>query len=90
MSNESIQNADVLIVGAGIAGLYTAYRMLQKDPSQRIVIIERLNRYGGRLQSDLIEVDEDTKELFRPLSMDLDSIGQESVFTVKEEEVVSE
>jgi hypothetical protein len=31
-------------------------------------------------------VDEDTKELFRPLSMDLDSIGQESVFTVKEEE----
>jgi protoporphyrinogen oxidase len=86
MSNESIQNADVLIVGAGIAGLYTAYRMLQKDPSQRIVIIERLNRYGGRLQSDLIEVDEDTKELFRPLSMDLDSIGQESVFTVKEEE----
>ncbi len=86
MSNESIQNADVLIVGAGIAGLYTAYRMLQKDPSQRIVIIERLNRYGGRLQSDLIEVDEDTKELFRPLSMDLDSIGQKSVFTVKEEE----
>ena len=85
MSDETtIEKADVLIVGAGIAGLYTAWRLLKHDSSQRIVIVERLNRFGGRLQSDLIEVDEKTKELFRPLSGDLASA--EAVYTVKEEE----
>ena len=80
----TVERADVLIVGAGIAGLYTAWRLLKHDPSQRIVIVERLNRFGGRLQSDLIEVDEKMNELFRPLCADPASAG--AVYTVKEEE----
>ncbi|OED44181.1 hypothetical protein AB833_02150 [Chromatiales bacterium (ex Bugula neritina AB1)] len=49
--------ADVVIVGAGIAGLYCAWRLLEQNPSRNIVITERLNRTGGRLQTDLINID---------------------------------
>ncbi len=49
-------DADIVIVGAGISGLYCAYRLLQQDSARRITIVERLNRTGGRLDTDLIEV----------------------------------
>jgi monoamine oxidase len=52
--------ADVVIVGAGISGLYCAYRLVEQDrqqgTSRRITVIERLNRTGGRLDTDLIEI----------------------------------
>ena len=32
--------ADVAIVGAGYTGLWTAYYLLQRDPSLRVVILE--------------------------------------------------
>ncbi len=55
---ESIpDHADLVIVGAGIAGLYCAWRYLEKNPGGRVVVLERLNRPGGRLQTDLIELD---------------------------------
>ena len=41
--NESIQNADVLIVGAGIAGLYTAYE------EERLPSLETTAYWRGRL-----------------------------------------
>jgi len=47
---------DVLIVGAGVSGLYAAWRLLKHDPSQKVTIIERLNRTGGRLDTDLIKI----------------------------------
>jgi monoamine oxidase len=50
------EEADIVIVGAGISGLYCAWRLIQDDPSRRITIIERLNRTGGRLQTDIITV----------------------------------
>ncbi|MEZ4932987.1 MAG: FAD-dependent oxidoreductase [Saprospiraceae bacterium] len=45
---------DILIVGAGVAGLYCAYRLLQKNPNQKIAVVDRLGRTGGRLQTDHI------------------------------------
>lgn len=84
--NTTNNNADIIIVGAGIAGLYSAYRMLKQNPNQKIVLYERLNRFGGRLQSDLIEVDEETKEMFRPLTMDSANARDDKEYTVKEEE----
>lgn len=49
---------DIAIIGAGISGLYCSYRLLNdtKFKDKKIVIIERLNRTGGRLQSDLIPI----------------------------------
>ncbi len=51
--------SDVLIVGAGVSGLYAAWRLLKHNPHQKITIIERLNRTGGRLDTDLIKIKND-------------------------------
>ncbi|WP_163832890.1 FAD-dependent oxidoreductase [Spartinivicinus ruber] len=47
--------ADVVVVGAGMAGLYATWRILRDCPEKSIVILERSHRTGGRLDSDLIE-----------------------------------
>ncbi|MFK8184542.1 MAG: flavin monoamine oxidase family protein [Phormidesmis sp.] len=53
---EETLHADIAIVGAGIAGLYCAWRLVQQDPKLKIIIVERLNRTGGRLDSDIVEI----------------------------------
>jgi uncharacterized protein with NAD-binding domain and iron-sulfur cluster len=50
-------SADVVIVGAGMAGLYTAWRLLTQNPSRRIRLLERLPRTGGRLETDHVLID---------------------------------
>lgn len=55
--NRLPETVDDLIVGAGVSGLYCAWRLLKQDPNRRIAIIDRLNRTGGRLDSDLIRID---------------------------------
>ena len=61
MSNNDLQSipssSDIVIVGAGVSGLYSAWRLLSQDPSRKVVIVERLNRTGGRLDTDLIKID---------------------------------
>ena len=44
-------NADIVIVGAGIAGLRCGIELLRKRPSLRIVILEKYNYTGGRVVS---------------------------------------
>ena len=48
---------DYLIAGSGIAGLYTAYRILKKSPAVKICILEAANHLGGRLHSVHLEED---------------------------------
>ncbi|HLR99952.1 MAG TPA: NAD(P)-binding protein, partial [Mycolicibacillus parakoreensis] len=38
---------DVLIVGAGISGIGAAYRITERNPATRYVILERRARIGG-------------------------------------------
>lgn len=60
-SNRDIpRSADIVIVGAGMAGLYCAWRLLKQDKSRKVVIVDRLNRTGGRLDTDLIPVKDDS------------------------------
>ena len=42
---------DYLIIGAGISGLYTAYRLCKKYPQSKIGILEATSYIGGRLHS---------------------------------------
>jgi protoporphyrinogen oxidase/cytochrome b involved in lipid metabolism len=42
---------DYLIVGAGISGLYTAFKLNQSFPDKKICIIESTEYIGGRLHS---------------------------------------
>lgn len=50
------KKTDILIVGAGVSGLFTAYRLLEQDGNRNVVIVDRLNRTGGRLDSDLVRI----------------------------------
>jgi oxygen-dependent protoporphyrinogen oxidase len=41
----------VVVVGAGVAGLTTAYRLLDADPALEVTLLEGDERAGGRLRS---------------------------------------
>jgi len=55
MSNDP-QQAEVIIVGGGIGGIYCAWRLLKKDPQTKIILFEQSNRLGGRLDTDIVEI----------------------------------
>lgn len=42
---------DYIILGGGICGLYTAYNILQREPNAFILILEKDNVLGGRIQT---------------------------------------
>ena len=42
---------DFIIIGGGIAGLYTAYNLIKNDKSLKILIIEKNNYLGGRIKT---------------------------------------
>ena len=42
---------DVIVVGAGIAGLSSAYRIITRSPKTRVLILEANDRIGGRTLS---------------------------------------
>ena len=50
------KTSDIIIVGAGVSGLYAAWRLLKQKPNRRVTIVERLDRTGGRLDTDLIKI----------------------------------
>lgn len=53
---------DTLVVGAGMAGLYATWRIVDRDPSASICIFEASDRTGGRLDSDLIHFTDGANE----------------------------
>jgi monoamine oxidase len=48
--------ASTIVVGGGLAGLYFTWRMLRANPNASITILEQLNRTGGRLDTDVVYV----------------------------------
>ncbi|KAL2740245.1 amine oxidase flavin-containing B-like isoform X1 [Vespula squamosa] len=48
---EDVNDYDVVIVGAGLTGLSTAYNILRRKPSLNILIIEGTDKAGGRILS---------------------------------------
>lgn len=48
--------ADVVVVGAGVAGLYCAWRLLAQEPSRSVLVVDLLDRIGGRLDTDLVHI----------------------------------
>ncbi len=41
-------DADTLIVGAGVAGLTTALKLLTQQPDRKVVVLEKYGKLGGR------------------------------------------
>ena len=42
---------DCVIIGTGLAGLNSAYQILKKKPKSKILLVEKNNKIGGRIQS---------------------------------------
>ncbi|MFK7831278.1 MAG: flavin monoamine oxidase family protein [Congregibacter sp.] len=55
-NQDKAENVDVLVVGAGISGLYAAWRLMNERPELRIRVLEMMPRTGGRLESDVVEM----------------------------------
>lgn len=51
MSLENPDSADFAVVGGGVSGLYTAWRLAAANPDARVVLLEQSDRLGGRLWS---------------------------------------
>ena len=49
------QSAKIVVVGAGMSGLYSTWRLINEKNEDDIVILEASERTGGRLDSDLIK-----------------------------------
>jgi oxygen-dependent protoporphyrinogen oxidase len=45
----------VLVIGGGITGLATAYRLSQRDEYPTITLVESADRLGGKLRTDVID-----------------------------------
>ncbi len=49
--NAAVTDADIVVIGAGIAGLHTAMVLEQQQPGRRVVVLEASQRVGGRMQT---------------------------------------
>ena len=55
MAQNSFREIDCIIVGAGVSGLYCAYKM-SKNEVYRIVVLEKSDRIGGNLKSEFVKI----------------------------------
>jgi hypothetical protein len=42
---------DYCIIGGGCTGFYTAYKILKRYPKSKVLLLEALNRFGGRINT---------------------------------------
>lgn len=51
------QYYDIVIVGGGIAGVYTTYNLNKKYPDLKVLLLEKNDRYGGRVYTHHKKID---------------------------------
>jgi cytochrome b involved in lipid metabolism len=50
-NTHNTNNYDLVIIGGGISGIYTLYKLSSKYPQLKILLLESGERYGGRIYS---------------------------------------
>jgi len=46
---------DFVVLGGGIAGLYTVYQIIKREPKSRILLLEKANNLGGRIHTYCVD-----------------------------------
>ena len=44
-----MKHYDVVIIGGGIAGVYTMFQLKKKYPKLKVLLLEKEDRFGGRV-----------------------------------------
>ena len=52
-----MKNYDIVIIGGGIAGIYSMYNLKKKYPKLKVLLLEKDDRFGGRVYSFNAKVD---------------------------------
>ena len=52
----SERDIDCIVVGAGLSGLSAAYKLKQRQPDLKVLVLEANNRIGGRLESIAVPI----------------------------------
>ncbi|CAB9502823.1 Endoribonuclease L-PSP [Seminavis robusta] len=80
---EAPEHHEVIIVGGGVAGLYTAYRLLQSDTTKidDIVVLEGRPVVGGRVTTHR---DGDSNVLFNDFGWRVGEVNKEMIALAKE------
>jgi len=55
-TKKTSHSTDVLIVGAGMSGLFAAWRLLKKKPKSKVIILEKMGQVGGRLETTFVDI----------------------------------
>jgi protoporphyrinogen oxidase len=42
---------DIIVIGGGIAGIYTTYQICKKNPKKKVLLLEKDGRLGGRIHT---------------------------------------
>ena len=42
---------DIIVIGGGIAGIYTTYQICKKNPEKKVLLLEKDGRLGGRIHT---------------------------------------
>mgnify|MGYP001577079769 FL=1 len=52
-----MKNYDIVIIGGGIAGIYTMYNLKKNHPKLKVLLLEKNERFGGRVYSHYEKID---------------------------------
>lgn len=55
-SKKTSNSTEVLIVGAGMSGLFAAWRLLKEKPTTKVTILEKMGQVGGRLETTFVDI----------------------------------
>ena len=58
-----MKNYDVVIIGGGIAGIYSMYNLKKKYPKLEVLLLEKEDRFGGRIYTYFEKINNQTYKM---------------------------